>query len=134
MVPSASHPLFDDKGEFVWENDARKLRIWFNVCWISVVCSFAVLFLPGALASLFGLGWIVVFVSAIGSALYTYRVQKALRQHGLARTDPALIAVAAVLFLLPTVLIGAPAVLSNAKKAARRVAEGFTTETPSSSR
>ena len=66
---------------------------------------------------MFGWGWIVVFVTAIGAARYTYRVQKALKQHGLARTDPAFIAVAAVLFLLPTVLIGAPAVLANAKKA-----------------
>ena len=125
MVPGAPSPLFDDKGEFVWEKDARKLRIWFNVCWISVVCSFGVLFLGETLASLFGLGWIVAFVSAIGCAVYSYRVQKVLKQHGLAQTGAGFIAMAAVLALLPTALIAAPAVLSNAKKAARRVAEGF---------
>jgi lipopolysaccharide export LptBFGC system permease protein LptF len=123
--PPPTSPLFADTGEYVWERDARNLRIWFRICWISLVCAIAGLVLPESLLALFGTGLTASVVTAIGCVVYAYRVQSTLRRHGLARTDPAFIIVAGFLALLPTALIASPAVLSNAKKAAQSVAEGF---------
>lgn len=126
VTPNASPLVRDDTGEYLWEKDARKLRIWFRICWISLVCALATFAPLGeVLTALFSTGLYVAIVTAIGCIVYAYRVQAVLKQLDLARTTAAFIIVAGVLMLLPTALIASPAVLSNARKAARRVEEGF---------
>lgn len=119
-------PILDEQGEYVWARDARKLSLWYRAVWISIGLAVASLVLPlgDALAGLFGIAWLAVFVTAIGAVVYTYRVQVKLKRAGFARTDPAFIIIGAVLMLLPVALVIAPAVRSNARKAARRIEQG----------
>lgn len=126
VTPNTPSLLRDETGEYVWEKNARKLRIWFRICWISVVFALATVAPVGeSLRALFSTGFFVAVVTAIGCIVYAYRVQTTLKRHKLARTDPAFIVIAGVLALLPTALIASPAVLSNARKAARSVEEGL---------
>jgi hypothetical protein len=128
VQPNAAPQLLNETGEYVWAKTARALRVWYAILWGSIgIAILALMPVGGTLVAVFSIGFLGVFVSMFGCVICAYRVQYKLKSLGFARTDPVFIVVGAVLALLPTALIAPPAVLANARKAARRAEGGENT-------